>query len=439
MRADFYPDLMNSDLWPVKHNQRLEIAPLRGEALRRAIEQPALDVGVHFQAELLEHLLADAADEPGVLPLLQETMVLLWDEITAQRHQKMLEKIISVAAKNHFSATLDLTAALGHIIEQIGKAFDVTRACFSSYEPETMSSTVLFEYFSPHASEKELVSDLHVTYPLPQDFTQKSDLLQASQPEVIHIDDPDINEDRRDYMEVYGVKTILNIPLLVRGKLIAFLELWENEQRREFISQEIGLCQAIAQQAAIALENARLYIATQQELAERRKAEKEILELNRKLLALQYAGAAISSSLDLSYVINTVTREMINLLDVEGCAISEWDQAGDRIITVSEQGLADWWNYQRPEDKIFKLADYSLTKQVLVNRQAEQMTISQADLDESELAYMQTTQIKTLLMLPMEFQDRVVGLVEVMDSRVERTFSLDELALAQQFPIWKIR
>jgi energy-coupling factor transporter ATP-binding protein EcfA2 len=81
MRADFYPDLMNSDLWPVDLSQRLEIAPLRGEALRQAIQQPAEDVGVYLEAGLLERLLADAADEPGVLPLVQETMVLLWGEM----------------------------------------------------------------------------------------------------------------------------------------------------------------------------------------------------------------------------------------------------------------------------------------------------------------------------------------------------------------------
>lgn len=81
MRADFYPDLMNSDLWPLTPGQRLEIAPLRGEALRRAIQQPAIDVGVALETELLERLLADIADEPGALPLLQETMVRLWEEM----------------------------------------------------------------------------------------------------------------------------------------------------------------------------------------------------------------------------------------------------------------------------------------------------------------------------------------------------------------------
>ncbi len=80
MRADFYPDLMHSDLWPVDPSQRLEIAPLAGPELREAIDRPAAALGVYLEPALLERLAADAADEPGVLPLLQETMRLLWAE-----------------------------------------------------------------------------------------------------------------------------------------------------------------------------------------------------------------------------------------------------------------------------------------------------------------------------------------------------------------------
>jgi Novel STAND NTPase 1 len=84
LRADFYPDLMTSYLWPVDASQRVEVAPLRGDALRAAIQRPTADVGVHIEESLVNQLLNDASDEPGALPLMQETMRLLWDEI--ERH-----------------------------------------------------------------------------------------------------------------------------------------------------------------------------------------------------------------------------------------------------------------------------------------------------------------------------------------------------------------
>jgi len=78
MRADFYGDMMNCALWPVADAQQVKIAAPRGEALRRAIVAPAEAVGVCLEDALIERLLADAADEPGTLPMLQEALVLLW-------------------------------------------------------------------------------------------------------------------------------------------------------------------------------------------------------------------------------------------------------------------------------------------------------------------------------------------------------------------------
>ncbi|HEY4335937.1 MAG TPA: toll/interleukin-1 receptor domain-containing protein, partial [Puia sp.] len=80
MRAAFYQDLMSCPLWPVSIAERLELVPLRGKALAEAIERPALQAGVHLESGLLDLILHDAANEPGVLPLVQEVMILLWDK-----------------------------------------------------------------------------------------------------------------------------------------------------------------------------------------------------------------------------------------------------------------------------------------------------------------------------------------------------------------------
>lgn len=82
MRADFYADLMTSVLWPVGRGERVEIAPLRGAALREAITRPAAGAGAYLEPVLVERLLRDAGEEPGALSLVQETMVLLWERMT---------------------------------------------------------------------------------------------------------------------------------------------------------------------------------------------------------------------------------------------------------------------------------------------------------------------------------------------------------------------
>jgi tetratricopeptide (TPR) repeat protein len=88
LRADFFGALMESPLWPERRGRdqlsRIEVGPLRGQALRDAIAAPASDAGVVVEPELIERLLADAAAEPGILPLLQETLIQLWDARTDQ-------------------------------------------------------------------------------------------------------------------------------------------------------------------------------------------------------------------------------------------------------------------------------------------------------------------------------------------------------------------
>jgi hypothetical protein len=87
LRADFYGAFMESPLWTDRHGRisRIEVSPLRGQALYEAIVRPARDLGVSVEPELVERLLADAGSEPGILPLLQETLVQLWDRRQGQR------------------------------------------------------------------------------------------------------------------------------------------------------------------------------------------------------------------------------------------------------------------------------------------------------------------------------------------------------------------
>ena len=86
--SNFYPDLMSSALWPVNRSQIVDVAPLRGNALRQAIVRPAEAIGVYLEEALVDSLIADAANEPGSLPMLQEALVMLW----AKRELRLLTR-----------------------------------------------------------------------------------------------------------------------------------------------------------------------------------------------------------------------------------------------------------------------------------------------------------------------------------------------------------
>ncbi len=81
VRADFYADLMTSVIWPEIQKHRYELLPLDKLGLAQAISKPAQRAGVFIEPLLVERLVADAGGEPGILPLVQETMILLWDKL----------------------------------------------------------------------------------------------------------------------------------------------------------------------------------------------------------------------------------------------------------------------------------------------------------------------------------------------------------------------
>ena len=176
--------------------------------------------------------------------------------------------------------------------------------------------------------------------------------------------------------------------------------------------------------AALTAANARL----SQEIDERRRAEQALLLRNRELLSLQSAATATSSVLDLPFVLDTVTWEMTDLLQVDGCTIFDWDRESDRISVMAAH--ADPGAPDEPPPS-YALSGYSMRRSALAERFAQQVLAGQPDSDPAEQAYMQAAGIRSMLVLPMVFQDRVVGLVEMSDSVQARTFTDHEISIAQ--------
>jgi signal transduction histidine kinase/CheY-like chemotaxis protein len=166
------------------------------------------------------------------------------------------------------------------------------------------------------------------------------------------------------------------------------------------------------------------------DISQRKQTESEVAQRNHELTILQSAGVAITSRLDLRYVLDTVVHEMAKLLDVEYCTISEWNEVDNTVTEIAQYGPQGWGD-ATSKAVSFDLSAFPVTRLVLEEQIPAQMTISQPNLDPAEYKYMQEDEIKTQLLLPMVFQRRVLGLVELQDSRVERTFSHHEISLVK--------
>ncbi len=84
MRTDFEPKLaLLGEFQALIENNIFRVPSLNAGELRQAIEEPARRVGLKFEAGVVDALINDILGEPAALPLLQFTLLKLWE---ARRH-----------------------------------------------------------------------------------------------------------------------------------------------------------------------------------------------------------------------------------------------------------------------------------------------------------------------------------------------------------------
>jgi signal transduction histidine kinase len=130
--------------------------------------------------------------------------------------------------------------------------------------------------------------------------------------------DPRVPEAGRAFARARGHRSLVGVPLLRQDEAIGAISV----SRREpggFTDDEIALLQIFADQAVIAIENARLL----SELQARTQALTRSVE---QLTALGEVGRAVSSTLDLETVLQTIVLRANELAGTAGCTIWEYDE-----------------------------------------------------------------------------------------------------------------
>lgn len=172
------------------------------------------------------------------------------------------------------------------------------------------------------------------------------------------------DEAREDYAS-FQVLHVLYAPLVHQDRIIGVLVLDEPGERREFSNNEIALVEGIASQAAVAIENARLY-----------ERERESARLSR---ALTEIDSLIHSTLDIDSVAPRALEHAAEVLGVSsaGVAIREgakwWpryvynvpqavttqrftDQRFPVSVAVEQRRdvITDYWRYPKMADEAAK-------------------------------------------------------------------------------------
>lgn len=146
-----------------------------------------------------------------------------------------------------------------------------------------------------------------------------------------------------DILECFQVRANVVMPLLCNQKLWGLLCVHQCTDMRQWQSAEISLTQQLANQLAIAIQQASLYDQIQSELAVRQQAEARIALQLRQQQALGTIAQRIRESLDVEEILATVTQQVKDMLQSDRVIVLRLFADGSSSIVeeaVSRQFLA---------------------------------------------------------------------------------------------------
>jgi PAS domain S-box-containing protein len=204
---------------------------------------------------------------------------------------------------------------------------------------------------------------------------------------------------------------IMVVPLLIGGRLVGTLASVHTEADRTFGPEDLRLLDMFAPQAAIAIENARLFATERQ-----RSQEQE---------ALLQTMQDLSRQLELSKLLQSVLERAVTLLGVTGGELAIFDRDARELEIVASHHIGSDSTGTRMALGEGAMGQAALTQQPLII--ADYLAWSGASEKYSD------TTARGVMVVPLMIGDRLVGTLASVHTEADRTFGPADLRLLDMF------
>ncbi len=265
------------------------------------------------------------------------------------------------------------------------------------------------EQFVTHGMDAEVHAEIGS---LPRGRGILGVLIRETTPLRLH----DLSEDPRSVGFPPGhppMHSFLGVPILLRGVAYGNLYLTEKQGGENFTEEDEELVTLLAGQAAVAIENARLYEAS--------------TRWSRQLQSLEEVGNALATETDLERLLDLVVRRLRELLGARVVALAL--PSGEdhlRFAAVAGDEARDLLGETIPSLD-------SKSGRVLARRRSERID---SVIDDPEVHQEVTRRLaaRTGMWVPLTVRDRVIGVLEIHDKEsADARFTDDDLRLAETF------
>jgi diguanylate cyclase (GGDEF)-like protein/excisionase family DNA binding protein len=174
--------------------------------------------------------------------------------VAAERKSAEFELLVRSAQA--MGSSLDLRVTLDSVTRNITETLGVAWSDFYEWFPDEQIIEVTAYYQIP---EVPVWEDWVGTRMGAENMRDWSATIDELKPSLAYRDDPDITDAERELMDEYDEKATLTVPIVFQGEVLGMLDVGESRWNRRYTDEEVKLLTTIANQAAGAIHNARLY------------------------------------------------------------------------------------------------------------------------------------------------------------------------------------
>jgi putative nucleotidyltransferase with HDIG domain len=213
---------------------------------------------------------------------------------------------------------------------------------------------------------------------------------------------------------IYKGKSLISVPLIVKDEIIGVINVTSKVKGEKFTNDDLYALMVIATQAAIAIDNSRMY----KELENKLKAVTSILEISR----------AVISSMDLNKVLELIVEKANEIMKTSICSIRLLEEDNETLVLRASIGLSD--------EYISKVKRIKVGDSVagIVLKEGKPISVYSI---KNEPKYIFTEAaakegINSLLCVPIVSKEKIIGVITVYKNEVHN-FSDDEINLLSTF------